>query len=104
LSPEEEAKTFDFEDNLEAECVAAEPLVESPCAMAWDEKGRVYVVENRGYPNRSEPPLGRLARLEDSDGDGRFDRRIDFADGLAFPNGVLPWRGGILVTCAPDVL
>ncbi|MGI8603714.1 MAG: PVC-type heme-binding CxxCH protein [Verrucomicrobiales bacterium] len=103
-SPEEELKTFELEEGLLAECVASEPLVESPCAIAWNEKGMAYVVENRGYPNVAEPPLGRVARLEDTDGDGRFDRRIDFATGLSFPNGALPWRDGLLVTCAPDVV
>ena len=89
---------------LRVELVAAEPLVESPCAMAFDDAGRVFVAENRGYPNTSEPPQGRIALLSDSDGDGRLDKRTTFADGLTFPNGVLPWRGGVIVTCAPDVL
>lgn len=89
---------------LAIELVAAEPLVESPCAMAFDERGRIFVAENRGYPNTSEPPQGRIALLSDSDGDGRMDQRTTFASGLTFPNGVLPWRGGVIVTCAPDVL
>jgi hypothetical protein len=42
--------------------------------------------------------------LEDTDGDGRMDRRTEFAGGLTYPNGVMPWKGGLIVTCAPDVL
>ena len=41
--------------------------------------------------------------LEDADGDGRFEKRIVFADGFTFPSGLLPWRGGLFVTCAPDI-
>jgi putative membrane-bound dehydrogenase-like protein len=89
---------------LVVELVAAEPLVESPCAMAFDERGRIFVAENRGYPNTTEPAQGRIALLSDTDGDGRADKRTTFAEGLTFPNGVLPWRGGVIVTCAPDVL
>ena len=45
-----------------------------------------------------------IARLEDENRDGRFEKRTVFADGLTFPNGVLPWNGGLIVTCAPDIL
>ena len=104
FSPEKELATFQLEPPLHAELVAAEPTVESPCAMAFDERGRLFVAENRGYPHTSEPPQGRIILLEDTKGDGHMDKRTVFADGLTFPNGVLPWNGGLLVTCSPDVL
>ncbi len=104
LSPDDALKAFEVADGLRVELVAAEPLVESPCAMAFDERGRLFVAENRGYPNTANPPQGRIALLEDTDADGRMDQRTVFADGLTFPNGVMPWRGGVIVTCAPDVL
>jgi hypothetical protein len=47
---------------------------------------------------------GDIALLENTDGDGRMDKRTVFADGLTFPNGVMPWCSGFIVTCAPDVL
>ncbi len=103
LSPEEALKSFQVADGLRVELVAAEPLTASPCAMAFDERGRLFVAENRGYPNTVEPPQGIVAMLEDTDGDGRMDKRTVFADGLTFPNGVMPWKGGLIVTCAPDV-
>ena len=94
---------FALAPGLRVELVAAEPLVDSPVAMAFDEQGYLYVAENRGYPTgpaEGEPPLGRIARLSDTDGDGRYDQRTEFATGLTFPNGVMPWRGGLIVTCA----
>jgi putative membrane-bound dehydrogenase-like protein len=107
LSPAEALRSFDLADDLAIELVAAEPLIESPCAMAFDERGRLFVTENRGYPigpKQGEAPVGRVTMLEDTDGDGRMDRRTTFADGLTFPNGVMPWKGGLIVTCAPDLL
>ncbi|MCB9769304.1 MAG: c-type cytochrome [Candidatus Omnitrophica bacterium] len=78
-----------------------------PVALAFDEWGRLYVVENIGYPSgppEGDPPAGRIARLEDKDGDGYYESRVTFADGFTFPNGILPWEGGVIVTCAPEVL
>lgn len=114
LKPAEALKAFQLEPGLRIELVAAEPLVVDPVAFAFDDQGRLYVVENRGYPGAVKnnqaladepvPPQGRIARLEDTDGDGRYDRRTEFATGLTYPNGIAIWRGGVFVTCAPDVL
>lgn len=96
-----------LEPGLRIELVAAEPLVVDPVAFAFDEDRVLYVVENRGYPDPAEggtpTHLGRIARLEDRDGDGRFDHRTEFVTGLTYPNGILPWNGGVFVTCAPDI-
>ena len=46
---------------------------------------------------------GRVVFLEDTDGDGRYDKRTVFLDGLNFPNGVMPWRKGVLISAAPDI-
>jgi putative membrane-bound dehydrogenase-like protein len=98
---------FRLEPGLRIDLVAAEPLVIDPVAFAFDENLILYVVEDRGYPDPAEggapTKLGRVARLEDSDGDGRYDRRTEFVTGLTYPNGVLPWDGGVFVTCAPHI-
>ena len=107
LSPADALKAFEVVPGLRVELVAAEPLVASPCAIAFDSTGRLFVAENRGYPigpKEGEKPAGVIALLEDTDGDGRMDKRTVYADGLTFPNGVLPWGGGLIITCAPDVL
>jgi len=107
LTPEQALASFRCEPGLRIELAAAEPIAVSPVAMTFDETGRLFVVENRGYPTGpgpGKPPAGIVALLEDSDDDGRYDKRTVFADGLTFPNGIMPWRGGFLVTCAPDIL
>ena len=101
-SPGAELAAFELADPaLEIELVAAEPEVTSPVAIAWDEDGRLYVAEMIDYP--VAPAAGRIRRLEDRDGDGRYEHATVFTDGLPFPNGVLPCFGGVLVTAAPDI-
>ena len=110
LSPEQALAAFRLEsDDLRVELVAAEPEAVDPVALCFDSDGRLFVVESRGYPHpvRGELPkakLGRIARLEDADGDGSFEKRTEFACGLTFPNGIMPWKKGFFVTDAPDVI
>jgi putative membrane-bound dehydrogenase-like protein len=101
-SPGESIKAFVLADPLlTIELVASEPDVTSPVAIAWDEDGRLYVAEMNDYP--AAAASGRIRRLEDRDGDGRYERVTVFADGLPFPNGVMPCLGGVLVTAAPNI-
>jgi putative membrane-bound dehydrogenase-like protein len=102
LSATEAATNFRLPGDLRIELVAAEPDVVDPVAVAWDEDGRMFVVEMGDYP--TGPPDGRIKLLEDRDGDGRVDSSRVFADKLPFPTSVLPWRGGVLVAAAPDIL
>jgi putative membrane-bound dehydrogenase-like protein len=104
FTPEEELKAFSVDPRLRVELVAAEPQVESPCAMAFDAQGRIFVAENRGYPHTTEPPQGRIVMLESTHHDGHYDKSTVWAEGLTFPNGVLPWNGGLIVTDAPNVV
>jgi putative membrane-bound dehydrogenase-like protein len=102
LSPAQERTTFQLADsNLVVELAAAEPDVRAPVAIAWDADARLFVAEMTDYP--SGPVSGRIRLLEDRDDDGRYERSMVFATNLAFPNGVLPWRNGVLVTAAPDI-
>lgn len=110
LSPDEALAGFTLEPGYRIELAAAEPLIKDPVAIAFDERGRMYVVENRGYPGplegspQPDAHEGVIALLEDTDRDGRFDKRTDFARDLTYPNGIMPWNGGVFVTCAPDLL
>src|SRR5262245_45609376 len=106
LTPEQALAEFKTLPGLRIELVAAEPEVMSPVAAAFDENGRLFVVEMLDYPvyDKSKPPQGRIKLLEDKDGDGRYETATVFAEGLLMAQGVLPWKGGILVTQAPNVL
>ena len=100
---DEALRTFKVEPGFHVEKFTAEPFVESPVAMDIDENGRIYVVEDRGYPLSTDHPLGRVKMLEDTNGDGVPDRVTVFADKLIMPTGVMRWKKGILVTDAPNV-
>lgn len=105
-SPEAAASGFQISDKFEVEIFAAEPYVADPVSMAFDESGRAFVVEMHDYPD--PPPEGqgrsRIRMLEDTDWDGRVDTSYVFAEGLSEATSVLPWKGGLLVTAAPDIL
>ncbi len=102
-TPEEEQGVLHLADpDLVIELVAAEPTVDSPVALAWNADGRMYVAQMRDYP--LGPPGGSIVLLEDRDGDGAYETSQVFAEGLSFPNGVLPVSAGVLVTAAPHVL
>lgn len=102
-SPQESLFKLQLPSGFQAELAAYEPQVQDPIAAAFDERGRMYVVEMGDYPVSAEP-RGQIRLLEDRDGDGRYENMTVFADNLHFPHGVLPWKGGVIVACAPDIL
>jgi putative membrane-bound dehydrogenase-like protein len=102
--PAEALKSFVAHPGFHLEAVATEPMAASPVSVCYDADGRLYVVEMRGYPYIEEKPAGAVVRLEDRDGDGRFDARSVFLDGLAWPTGVVPYDGGVFVAAAPDLI
>ena len=102
LEPEEALAAFRVAEGFRVELVAAEPLVVDPVAMDWDDRGRLYVAEMRGYMtdlegSGEERPIGQVALLEDVDGDGRMDTRRVFADGLVLPRAVTVLPEGVLI-------
>lgn len=103
-SPEESLASTEIHPDFELQLVAAEPAVVDPVAAAFDEDGRLFVVEMRDYPFEKDPPLGRVRLLLDRDRDGRYEESHVYADGLNWPTGVAVWNGGVFVTAAPDVL
>ena len=102
LTPEQELATFKLPPGFHAELVAGDPLVGDPIAMQFGPDGRLWVVEMRGYmpdvDGRGEDqPVGVIATLTDTDGDGRFDRRVVFADKLVMPRALALVGDGLLV-------
>jgi putative membrane-bound dehydrogenase-like protein len=96
-------KTFTVKEGFDLQLAAAEPLVVDPVAMCFDEFGRMFVVEMIGYSERQHEKLGRVRRLVDTNGDGRFDKSTIFAKGLAWPTAVFCANGGVYVGVTPDL-
>ncbi len=102
--PQQALSTFKVQDGFHIDQVAAEPLVASPVAVAFDADARLYVVEMRDYSEQDRERLGRVHLLEDADGDGHFDRATTFAEGLSWPTAIACYDGGVFVGAAPDIL
>ncbi len=82
------------------------PELAKPVQMAWDAKGRLWVAVWPSYPHwkPGEPYNDKLLIFEDTDGDGKADKMITFADGLQNPTGFEFYNGGVLVAQAPDLV
>ncbi|MEZ4701153.1 MAG: ThuA domain-containing protein [Rhodothermales bacterium] len=93
---------------FEVELFAAEPMIQKPIAMNWDERGRLWVLETVDYPNDLYEEEGRgndrIKILEDTDGDGRADKSTIFAQQLSIPTSFVFANGGIVVTQAPHTV
>ena len=105
-SPQEEVKSFHLNDDFNIEVFVSEPNVMSPVEMVFDENGRIYVAEMLDYP--ADPPPGKPARsrirLLDTDDQGKIVRATVFAENVLEVSGIMPWKGGLVVTSAPDIL
>ncbi|WP_417850863.1 neutral/alkaline non-lysosomal ceramidase N-terminal domain-containing protein [Thalassoglobus sp.] len=112
-------KTFTLPNGYVIEEVASEPLIRDPINFAVDARGRLWVVEMGDYPrgNPAEdlskierhepwdgPPAGRIKVLIDSNQDGQYDEAKIFLDGLSFPTGVFPWKDGVFISGAPNII
>jgi mono/diheme cytochrome c family protein/glucose/arabinose dehydrogenase len=109
LAPDDALKTFYMPPGYRLELVASEPLVQDPIAIDWDPQGRLWVVEMPGFvPDLQAPepdfdPIGKIVVLEDTNRDGRMDKRTVFADGLVLARSVKVLDAGVLVAEPPNV-
>lgn len=116
LDPAEALKSIRVLDGFRVDLLATEPHVMDPVAAAYDEDGRLYVVEMSDYPhvdpandkpfseNLGDPPIGRVRLLIDRDDDGRFDESHIFAEKLSWPTGIAVWKGGVYVAATPEIV
>jgi putative membrane-bound dehydrogenase-like protein len=93
-------------DGFRAELVVAEPDLHQPVAFAFDERGRIWVAECLSYPQKRPAGQGldTILIFEDRDGDGRFETRKVFAEGLNLVSALEVGYGGVWVGAAPELL
>lgn len=105
LTADESIKKIELKEGFSIEPYATEPYVQSPVDMVMDENGNVYVVEMGDYPWQADTlnPKGLIKFLQDTDGDGKIDTAVVFADKLPSATSVMPWKGGLLVAAAPEI-
>lgn len=105
LSPEDSMKYTQVPVGFRMELFAAEPDVINPIYMAWDERGRLWVVETVDYPNEFKDGRkgnDRIKICEDTDGDGKADKFTVFAEGFNIPTSMTFARGGVILAHAPE--
>ncbi len=109
LSPEAALKTFYMPPGYHLELVASEPLIQDPIVLDWDPQGRLWAIEMPGFvPDLQVPepfmePVGKVVVLEDTNRDGRMDKRTVFADGLVLARSLKVLDAGVLVAEPPNV-
>ncbi len=99
-----DGRAFRLAEGFTIERAAGPPLADRPITAAFDEAGRLYVADSSGSNDNVRKQLAekphRIVRLEDTDGDGKFDQRTIFADHMMFPEGTM-WLDGSLYVAAP---
>lgn len=108
LSPAEELKTIFMPPGYHLELVASEPLIQDSVVIDWDSEGRLWLIEMPGYmpdiqANHEHDPVGRVVVLQDTNGDGRMDKRTVFADGLVLARALKVLDKGVLVGEPPNL-
>jgi putative membrane-bound dehydrogenase-like protein len=101
------ARVLAVPPGFEIDLVAGPPLVERPIVAAFDEAGRLYVADSSGSNAPVKTQLTerphRIVRLEDTNGDGRFDRSVVFADRMMLPEGTMWLEGSLYVAAPPSI-
>ncbi len=106
LPVEESLKAFAVPDGFEMELVAASPDIGQPMNLAFDERGRLWVSSTLEYPYPApddRPGRDTIKVLEDTTGDGRYDKLTTFADQLNIPTGLYPYRDGVIAWSIPNI-
>jgi putative heme-binding domain-containing protein len=106
LDPETERKTFKLPNGWQINLFAADPMVEKPIEMNWDNRGRLWVATSQTYPQVKPGaiPDDKIIVLADTLGRGAADKSIVFADGLFIPTAVAPGDGGAYVTNSTEIV
>jgi len=129
LTPREARDAFEAADDLKVDLVLSETEIAQPLQVSFDERGRLWVVEYRQYPDpagltmvsrdkylrtvydktpepppHGEPGRDRISIHEDRDGDGVYEHHQIFVDGLNLATAAARGRGGVFVLNPPYLL
>ena len=108
LTPSEAVSAMTVTDGFKVNAWAAEPLMTQPMAFCWDDRGRIWIAENKDYESRgkgfSNSGQSRIVILEDTNGDGVADKRKVFMEGIAFPAALAVGFDGVFVGAPPNLL
>ncbi|MCA9157187.1 MAG: c-type cytochrome [Planctomycetales bacterium] len=105
LAPADSLQRIELLDGNHARLMAHEPQVVDPVEVAFDDAGRMWVIEMRDYPFAiGEQPRGQIVVLSDTDGDGEYESSQVFADHLDMPTGLALWREGVVATVAGQLV
>lgn len=103
LPAEEAARSMIVPDGFKVTVFASEPDVKQPIGFSIDDRGRLWVAEAYNYPNKGAKAGDRIVIFEDSDGDGRHDKRTVFYDQLNYVTGIEVGFGGAWVMSPPNL-
>jgi len=108
LSPEEAVAAMTLKAGYQVNAFASEPMITQPMAFCWDDKGRMWIAENRDYESRghgfSNFGDSRILILEDTDRDGIADSQKVFLEGIPFPSAIAVGHGGLFLGAPPNLL
>jgi len=102
FTPLEAAKTMQVPKGFNVTLFAGEPDIKQPIAFCIDDRGRLWVAEANNYPDKNAGKKDRIIILDDTDGDGRHDKRIVFYDKLEYVSGIEVGFGGVWVMSIPN--
>lgn len=106
LNPQQAVEQMAIPDGFDVSIFAAEPDIGEPIAFCFDDRGRIWVVENYNYRTRRDhtsDPVTRIQILEDTNQDGVFDKKKTFTDKLTFTSGIALGFGGVFVGSPPNL-
>ncbi|GJM28270.1 MAG: hypothetical protein DHS20C17_09050 [Cyclobacteriaceae bacterium] len=108
LNPAEAVEAMTVKQGFQVNAWASEPMITQPMAFCWDDRGRLWVAENRDYENRqsgfSNDGTSRILIIEDADQDGVADSRKVFLEGIPFPAAIAVGFDGLYLGAPPNLL
>lgn len=108
LKPAEAIAKMDMPEEFEVKAFVAEPDIAETIAFCFDDRGRLWTLDNQNYTTRkshiTDKNLNRIQIFEDTDGDGVFDKKKIFLDGLSFSSGLAVGHGGVYLGKPPELL